>query len=155
MKKTLRTFSLLLLLSLAFTSCKKDDDDTQNNVSTNKITLSIDNGTEIVYTDVTGVALADKLTIGASNSNSDIQIIVDSDISQGTYTSPTQIGMSHGVHSQAVFTSATNTTSLSFEVTSHDTAAKHIKGSFSLSYNDNHDNTIQHNATGTYDVTYH
>ncbi len=157
MKTTKNILSLILLITvLTFTSCNSNDDDNpSDNSSDNKITLTIDNGSEIVYTDVTGVVLADKLTIAASNNDSDLQIILNSDISQGTYTSPAQIGISHSYNSLGVFNFATNMTSISFVVTSHDVSAKHIKGTYILNYMDNQDNNISHTATGTYDVKYH
>jgi len=134
---------------------KKDDDTLSNDVAENRITLIIDNGTETVYPDITGSVLGNKLVIGGSLSNSDIQIILDDAISQGTYTSGTAIGMSHGVNSTAVFTTVTNVTSLSFVVSSHNQTNKHIKGNFTLNYDDNQNNNINHTATGTYEVTYH
>ena len=61
--------------------------------------------------------------------------------------------MTHGVNSLAIFGSVTNMTSLSFVVSSHDTSAKHIKGTFSLNYDDNQ-NTSTHTATGAYNIYY-
>jgi hypothetical protein len=154
MKTTKNILSLILLISvLIFTSCKSDSDDDDNNDSSDsKITLKIDNGTETVYTTVTAMALNDKIIIGGNDANSDIQIIVDTNISEGTY-SAMDIGMSHGINSQAIFTSITNMTSLSFVVSNHDISGKHIKGTFSLNYDDNQ-NTSTHTATGTYNVYY-
>ncbi len=157
MKTTAKILSLILFIALfSFASCHKDDDDNnpQDDATNSEITLKIDNETETVYTNVNAVVLGDKLTIGASNSNSDLQIIVNSDINEGTYTSPAEIGMSHGVNSQAVFTTATNVTSISFVVTTHNVANKHIKGTYSLEYTDNQDSSVTHQATGTFDVKY-
>ena len=157
MKTTLKIFSLILFTVLfSLTSCHKDDDDNnpQDDATNSEITLKIDNGSETVYTNVNAVVLADKLTMGGSNANSDIQIIVNSDISEGTYTSATEIGMTHGVDGQAIFGTATNVTSISFVVTTHNVANKHLKGTFSIEYNDNQDVNISHTATGTFDVKY-
>jgi hypothetical protein len=155
MKTTKNILSLILLISvLIFTSCKSDSDDDENNDSSDsKITLKIDNGTETVYTTVTAMALNNKIIIGGNDADSDIQIIVDTDISEGTYTSAMDIGISHGVNSQAIFTSITNMTSLSFVVSNHNISGKHIKGTFSLNYDDNQ-NTSTHTATGTFDIYY-
>ncbi len=155
--KTTKILSLILFIALfSFASCHKDDDDNnpQDDATNSEITLKIDNGNEIVYTDVNGMVLDEQLVMGGSNSNSDIQIIVNADISEGTYTSAEQVLISHGVNSQAVFTTATNVTSISFVVTTHNVANKHIKGTFTLAYFDNQDANISHTATGTFDVKY-
>ncbi len=156
MKSTTKILGLFLFVTLfTLTSChKKSDDDTQDDSTGNKITLKIDNEPEITFSNVTGSALSGQLVMGGSNSNGDIQIIVNADISEGTYTSANQVLMSHGVNSQAVFTTATNVTSISFVVTTHNIAGKHIKGTFSLEYNDNQNVNVTHTATGTFDVKY-
>ncbi len=155
MKNSIKTLSLILLVTLTVFSCKKKDDDTNDNAPSNTITLKIDNEPEIKYTDVTGVVLSDKLVMNGSNSSSDIQISIDSDIAEGTYTSATQVLMSHGVNGTGVFTTATNVTSISFKVISHSTSSKHIKGDFSINYIDNLNNNVSHTATGKFDVSYH
>ena len=154
MKTTKTILSLIVLFTLlTFTACNSDsNDDDNNNSSDSKITLKIDNGAETVYTTVTAAVLGDKIMIGGHDADSDIQIIVDNDISEGTYNN-SEIGMTHGVNSLAIFGSVTNMTSLSFVVSSHDTSAKHIKGTFSLNYDDNQ-NTSTHSATGTYNIYY-
>lgn len=154
MKIKIHTLSLVLLFTLTIFSCKKEKDDPADE-AVNTITLKIDNGSKITYKDATGVVLANKLVIGGKNSDSDIQIIVDYDIDQGTYTSTSEVGMSYGVNSKAVFTTATNVTSISFEVSGHDTAVKHIQGHFTLNYMDNQNNNVTHTATGSFDVLYH
>ena len=88
MKTTKTILSLIVLFTLlTFTACKSDsnDDDNNNNSSDSKITLKIDNGAETVYTTVTAAVLGDKIMIGGHDADSDIQIIVDNDISEGTY----------------------------------------------------------------------
>ena len=157
MKTKKNILSLIVLFTLlTFTACNSDsnsnDDDNNNNSSDSKITLKIDNGTETVYTNITAAVVGDKIMIGGHDADSDIQIIVDNDISEGTYNN-SEIGMTHGVNSLAIFGSVTNMTSLSFIVSSHDTSAKHIKGTFSLNYDDNQ-NASTHSATGTYNIYY-
>ena len=156
MKNSIKTLSLILLLTLTIFSCKKEkDDDSANDSASQTITLKIDNEPEINYTDATGVVLSDKLVMGGNKSGSDIQISVDSDIAEGTYTSATQVLMSHGVNGIGVFTTATNVTSISFKVTGHSVSSKHIKGEFSINYTDNQNAGITHTATGTFDISYH
>ncbi len=136
-------------------ACKKKDDtgDKPSDSTSSKITLKIDGANEIDYTTVNALVLGDKLVIGANKDNSDIQIIVSSTIAVGTYTSAADIGLSHGVDSKAIFTSATNMTSLSFVVSKHDKSAKLITGTFSIHYNDN-TNSSTHTADGTFNVYY-
>jgi hypothetical protein len=154
MKTKIKTLVLLLMVtSLTFTACKKEKEDGDNNSSSDsKVTLKIDNDSEIVYTNVTASILNNKIVIGSQNSNSDLEIIVNKDISNGTY-SQQEIAMSYGVNSVAVFTSITNVTSLSFVVSSHNTNDKHIKGTFTLSYDDNNTGA-PHTATGSFNVYY-
>ncbi len=156
MKSTAKILGLMLFLTLfTFTSChkKSDDDEVQNDSTNSRITLKIDNGNETIYTDVNAMVMNNQLVIGGSDTNSDIQMIVDPDISQGTYGS-NQVLMSHGMNSQAIFTTVTNVTSLTFEVISHDMTAKHIKGTFSLEFTDNQNVSLTHTATGTFNVYY-
>jgi len=154
MKTKIKTLVLLLMVtSLTFTACKKKkEDDNDNNSSTSKITLKIDNDSEIVYSNVTASILNNKIVIGSQNSNSDLEIIVDKNISAGTYNQH-DIGMSYGVNSVAVFHTITNVTSLSFVVSSHNTNDKHIKGTFTLNYDDN-SSGAPHTATGSFNVYY-
>ena len=154
MKNSIKTLSLILLLTLTVFSCKKKDDDTSDNTSSNTITLKIDNEPEIKYTDVAGVVLSDKLVMNGSNSSSDIQIDVDSNVAAGTYDA-TQALVSHSVNGSAVFTTVINATAFSLEVTGHNTSSKHIKGNFSITYTDNQNANVTHTATGTFDVSYH
>ncbi len=150
-----KVFILMMALSLTILSCKKDDTDEDNNVTTeNAIKMKIDNGAEIIFKDnFAAMVVGGRLIIGAANtaSNSDIQISLDPSITTGTYT--TGFLISHGVNGQAVFTTATNATSNTLEITAHDTSAKHIKGTFVVHYNDNN-NQAAHVAEGNFDIKY-
>lgn len=156
MKITWKSLFILMIMGVVtMSACKKKDDtgDKPSDSTSSKITLKIDGANEIDYTTVNALVLGDKLVIGANKDNSDIQIIVSSTIAVGTYTSAADIGLSHGVDSKAIFTSATNMTSLSFVVSKHDKSAKLITGTFSIHYNDN-TNSSTHTADGTFNVYY-
>ena len=151
MKKTIKTLSLIFLLALTVFSCKKKDDDTNDNTPSDTITLKIDNGSKITFSNVTGIILTDKLVMSGQNSDKSIDIIVNSDIDQGTYTNAGQVSINYEENGSTVFTSI-SATAISFEVTNHDTSSKYIKGDFTLDYYDAQNNS--HTVTGTFDVSY-
>ena len=148
MKTSLFKIVLLALVVISFNACKKK----ARNKTSSKITLQIDNGTERVYTDISASVLVDKLVIGGQDDDSDVEIILDKNIGTGTYNQH-EVGISHGVRSVAVFHSLSNVTSLSFVVSSHNTNSGHIKGTFTLNYDDNHSGA-PHTASGSYNVYY-
>jgi hypothetical protein len=150
----LKVLFVVLIMGLMSTSCKKDDDEnTDNNsgISTYVVKLKIDNGSEIKLTKGSAMAMGGRLIIGADNSDKNIEFSIDPDITKGTYTQGFLI--SYGVNGIAVFNTITNAQSYSLTISLHDKVKKHIKGSFTVDYTDNNDQS-SHTATGSLDITY-
>jgi len=158
----LKTLLFFLIIGLVVTSCNKDDDtpaETTTTTSSNSnsttetyiITLTKDDDAQIKYTEGSATMLADKIIIGANNSDSDIQFSINSDIEDGVYTSGYII--SHGVNSVAVFSTGTNVQSSTLTISTHDVAKKHIEGAYTVNYTDNNDQST-HTAKGSIDIIY-
>jgi hypothetical protein len=150
----LKVLFVVLIMGLMSTSCSKDDDESSDNNALGGsfvIKLKIDNANEIKYTKGTAMAMGGSLIIGGNNSDSDIQFSIDPDIVKGTYTKDFII--THGVNGVAVFTTATNATSSSLTITTHDKAKKHLVGTYKVNFTDNNDQSSR-TATGSIDITY-
>jgi hypothetical protein len=143
---------LSVFLMVLSTACNKNDEQNDNIVGSGEITVTI-GGKKSVFKEVNGTGLGDKIVIGAALSDLDIEMILDSDISKGTYTNDKYAITCGNGEGEGIFTTVTNVTSKSLTITDHDKAHNHIKGTFKLVYTD-HETQASVKVEGSFDVKY-
>ena len=154
MKRSHRILSLLLVLTLTLstTACKK-----LFKRHTKILTLKIDNGPEIKFTDISSFEVDGSIFITGDNDDGQLNILLDSELNEGTYTGNQDImdygiNINYGSDSQSVFNTMVNAINTVFVVSEHK-KGRYIKGYFTLDYA-NLDTQTAHSVRGTFDVTY-